>query len=91
MNEDEKLTKAYNEAVLALKRFRDAHMIIATLYIVGPARRAARVSAMDKPTDGGVYGVLSTPTDGLLKGTGGTDLVKFLKDTRSRTIEAKVE
>ena len=35
------LGEKYNEAVMALKEFRDAHMIIAALYILGPARRVA--------------------------------------------------
>ncbi len=37
---DEGLSSAYNTAIKALKTFRDAHMIIVTLYILGPARRA---------------------------------------------------
>lgn len=73
--DDAELLAAYNHAVKSLKEFRDAHMIIATLYIVGPARRAARLA----------------PQDGPMKGTGGTDLVKFLKDTRARTTETLLE
>jgi hypothetical protein len=38
---DEALMMAFNLAVIALKEFRDAHIIIAALYILGPARRAA--------------------------------------------------
>ncbi|KAG6879785.1 hypothetical protein C0992_011583 [Termitomyces sp. T32_za158] len=71
---DDYLHQAYNLAVLALKEFRDAHMIIATLYILGPARRAAKLAETMNQRDG-------QP----LLGTGGTDLVKFLKDTRART------
>jgi len=82
---DEALLTAFNRAVLALKEFRDAHMIIAALYILGPARRAAkrRVEVV-----GG--SVSCTPLQ-LMKGTGGTDLVKFLKDTRSRTKETIID
>lgn len=69
------LEEVYNAAVIALKDFRDGHMIIATLYISGPARRAAQRADV-------------TSGNCVLKGTGGTDLVKFLKDTRNRTIEA---
>ncbi|KAG6876916.1 hypothetical protein C0993_012085 [Termitomyces sp. T159_Od127] len=70
---DDYLYKAYNSAVLALKEFRDAHMIIATLYILGPARRAAMLAETNQRD--------KQP----LLGTGGTDLIKFLKDTRART------
>ncbi|KAF9476208.1 Indoleamine 2,3-dioxygenase [Pholiota conissans] len=79
---DADLLAAYNVAVLALKTFRDAHMIIAALYILGPARRA---KAFGVTSDGAVEGVDATKVP--LKGTGGTDLVKFLKDTRTRTTE----
>lgn len=90
-SKDEELTKVYNQAVMALKEFRDSHMVITTLYVIGPARRAAKaregiegVPACNNPS------VVGTFTDGPLKGTGGTELVQFLKDTRTRTIEAFV-
>ncbi|KAG6832749.1 hypothetical protein H0H87_000598 [Tephrocybe sp. NHM501043] len=73
---DAPLRDAYNLAVLALKEFRDAHMIIATLYILGPARKAKQAAEQRE----------SKP----LLGTGGTELVKFLKDTRTRTSETMV-
>ncbi|KAJ3500985.1 hypothetical protein NLJ89_g9543 [Agrocybe chaxingu] len=81
---DDELLAAYSHAVKALKEFRDAHMIIVTLYVMGPARRAAKV-ALEKSAGGKVEPV-EAPAP--LKGTGGTDLVKFLKDTRTRTMEA---
>jgi len=93
-SQDVEMKQAYNQALLALKEFRDAHMIITALYIIGPARRAVRaslqrekekigpaVSSIDPATD-------DTLNDSTLKGTGGTYLVKFLKDTRLRTIAA---
>ncbi|KAF8072250.1 Indoleamine 2,3-dioxygenase [Lyophyllum atratum] len=73
---DTALHDAYNLAVVSLKEFRDAHMIIATLYIIRPARRAARQAEIEHLGE-------KEP----LKGTGGTDLVRFLKDTRNRTTE----
>ena len=39
---DEALTEAYNHAVKALKVFRDAHVRIVALYIVGPSKRGQR-------------------------------------------------
>jgi len=104
---DPELLDSFNKAVKSLKEFRDAHMIIATLYILGPARKAAKMKAELKVREreklaareavavlgkgiwvgGGGSGsgreVPRTP----LKGTGGTDLVRFLKDTRNRTSE----
>ncbi|KDR68496.1 hypothetical protein GALMADRAFT_256718 [Galerina marginata CBS 339.88] len=73
------LLEAYNAAVMALKEFRDSHMIIVALYIIGPARHA-RHSLVEAST--------STSPDRGLKGTGGTDLVRFLKGVRDQTKEA---
>ena len=80
---DGELEEAYNRAVGALKKFRDAHMIIAHLYILGPERRAVGLR-----NSMGLQGK-GTRRDPV-KGTGGTDLVTFLKDTRTRTIEAVI-
>ena len=82
---DEALSMAFNRSVSALKEFRDAHMIIAALYILGPARRAANRRLEVAEDDGNVT------LYQLLKGTGGTDLVKFLKNTRSRTKETLLD
>ncbi|KAF4615791.1 hypothetical protein D9613_012456 [Agrocybe pediades] len=131
------LLEAYNKAVVALKEFRDAHMIIVTLYIINPAREARRMAAAavetaspiaDKPSSLGItpgplsltelaelqkdkeveseYVGRSVPSaEGIaekdgpsvnvveskaaapapLKGTGGTDLVRFLKNVRDQT------
>lgn len=65
-----KLVEAYNGAVGALKEFRDAHMVIVALYIIGPARRAQGEERRR------------------LKGTGGTDMVHFLKAVRDETMSA---
>jgi indoleamine 2,3-dioxygenase len=76
---------------MALKEFRDSHMVITTLYVIGPARRASK--ARERKTGATVYenpSVVGTFTNGPLKGTGGSELVQFLKDTRTRTVEAFV-
>ncbi|KAE9401814.1 hypothetical protein BT96DRAFT_991821 [Gymnopus androsaceus JB14] len=39
------LREAYKKALMSLKEFRDAHMVIATLYIIGPSRRACAAEA----------------------------------------------
>ena len=82
---DEALSMAFNRSVLALKEFRDAHMIIVALYILGPAKRAAK-----RRLEAAGHDRNSTLCQ-TLKGTGGTDLVEFLKDTRSRTKETLID
>ena len=113
---DAALTEAYNAAVDALRRFRDAHLRIVALYIIGPSHHSAHTSAT-APTLGGQVtsiaitaadddnvaaaevctgqkstgigtGEVAPPAPGLLHGTGGTDLVRFLKGVRDRTFEA---
>ncbi|KAF8150199.1 tryptophan 2,3-dioxygenase [Crassisporium funariophilum] len=84
------LVEAYNTAVLTLKEFRDAHMIIVALFIIGPARRGrldARSNQPDYDSEylgKGLQGAGQEP----LKGTGGTDLVRFLKGVRDQTSAA---
>ncbi|KAG6832748.1 hypothetical protein H0H87_000597 [Tephrocybe sp. NHM501043] len=80
------LLDAYNTAVIAIKEFRDAHMIIVALYIIGPSRKPAPSISVTtvRPDIEKDYGDLDTQ----LKGTGGTELVKFLKDVRDRTAGA---
>ncbi|KDQ52710.1 hypothetical protein JAAARDRAFT_198058 [Jaapia argillacea MUCL 33604] len=83
------LLEAYNASVKALKKFRDAHMRIVALYIIGPSRKA-----LVKPEDDDKKpyfeegeeekSVVARP----LKGTGGTDLVRFLKGVRDQTAGA---
>ena len=104
---DAALTEAYNAAVDALRRFRDAHLRIVALYIIGPSRRGAHGSATSASagkvaaaevcagqksigTGAGTGSVEVAVTEEmrLLRGTGGTGLVKFLKGVRDRTSEA---
>jgi indoleamine 2,3-dioxygenase len=111
---DAALTEAYNAAVDALRRFRDAHLRIVAMYIVGPSRRGpphahARIAhlqagpASEACEGQGQVGMgmgmgiametgptsMSVPT-GMLRGTGGTDLVRFLKGVRDRTSETAI-
>lgn len=65
----ESLTQAYNAAITALKEFRDAHVRIVAIYIVGPSRRHQRPEAD-------------------LKGTGGTNSIRFVKSVRDQTAGA---
>ena len=100
--EDAALTEAYNAAVDALRRFRDAHLRIVALYIIGPSHRSraappatplaeaagACAGQLDVAIGTGIGEVVAPPEPGLLLGTGGTDLVRFLKGVRDRTSEA---
>ncbi|KIO34490.1 hypothetical protein M407DRAFT_16472 [Tulasnella calospora MUT 4182] len=74
------LQAAYDEAVMALKRFRDGHIRIATLYIVSQARKNARPSA-----SAGNETKPNPPVLEEVRGTGGTSLVPFLKECRDNT------
>ena len=93
---DAALTEAYNAAVDALRRFRDAHLRIVALYIVGPSHRGAptsvvapraEVAAAEACAGQSSVAVGTEAVPGLLRGTGGTDLVRFLKGVRDRTSE----
>jgi len=86
------ILEAYNAAVMALKEFRDAHMIIVALYIVIPARHARKQwTGQTGPQVESDYVGPTRETDqqkGLLKGMGGTELVRFLKSVRDQTKSA---
>ena len=70
------LLDAFNASVESLKEFRDTHVRIVAIYVVGPARRAAE--QLGQTVDGGV------------KGTSGTDSMGFVKSTRNNTAVSKL-
>jgi indoleamine 2,3-dioxygenase len=97
---DSAFTEAYNAAVDVLRRFRDAHLRIVALCIIGPSRRGAPTAAAAPRAEVafapeacagqlcigiGTGGAAAVP--GLLHGTGGTDIIKFLKSVRDRMSE----
>ena len=92
---DAAFVDAYNAALEALRRFRDAHMRIVALYIIGPSHRGPAsppILQADTATEAlGGHTETGTETTGPLRGTGGTDLVRFLKGVRDRTSEAALE
>jgi len=77
------LGAAYDEAVVALKKFRDGHIRIATLYIVNQARKGTNVNV-------GIAAGQQTVMEQDVRGTGGTSLVPFLKEARDNTMRTAI-
>lgn len=87
---DSPVREAYNAAVLTLCSFRDAHIRLVSRYII----LASKKTAVSKQTSEQAPVNLATTsgsasngshTDDEFHGTGGTDLVPFLKQTRDTT------
>lgn len=80
---DSAVRHAYEDAVASLIQFRDAHIKIVTRYVLAPARRSPNGAG----GGGGGGGGDSVASLGELKGTGGTNLMQFLKQAREETRE----
>lgn len=74
---NESLKKAYNECVNGLVSVRKFHLAIVDTYIVKPSRQ--------KPTDGHTS---REPSNVENRGTGGTDVMNFLKSVKDTTEKA---
>ncbi|KAG2414981.1 hypothetical protein HFD88_006170 [Aspergillus terreus] len=80
---------AYNTAVMSLGRFRDTHIQIVTRYIIMAAKTAppkdvpVQVNLASASTEHVKHS--KEDVTGGLHGTGGTDLIPFLKQTRDAT------
>lgn len=72
--DDHPLVAAYDTAVSSLRRLRDEHMRVAVHYIVKQAKQSHTPTSAPGQQENATF-----------KGTGGTDLVSFLKDCRSNT------
>ncbi|KAH6991336.1 Indoleamine 2,3-dioxygenase [Ilyonectria sp. MPI-CAGE-AT-0026] len=80
--EHQRLQVAYKAATEALTIFRTKHIGIVTRYIILPSKQAAMGSRQNLASS-------SSKKDGEeLKGTGGTTLVPFLKQSRDETADA---
>ncbi|KAF2759836.1 Indoleamine 2,3-dioxygenase [Pseudovirgaria hyperparasitica] len=80
-----RLRDAYQAALQALSDFRGLHLQIVTKYIIIPSRRSKqtlRTNLASMSSD------VAKQKDGALTGTGGTDLMPFLKQTRQETEDA---
>ncbi|KZP00377.1 Indoleamine 2,3-dioxygenase [Calocera viscosa TUFC12733] len=80
------LHTSYDAAVMALKRFRDAHIRIVTVYIVSQRAHAERAAREAR----GEVVVRKVGEKADIRGTGGTQLVPFLKETRAATLRTVV-
>ncbi|XP_053772795.1 indoleamine 2,3-dioxygenase 1 isoform X2 [Desmodus rotundus] len=74
---DENLTAAYNDCVKAMVSLRSYHLQIVTMYILIPASKKSK-----KPKTS------EKPSEMESKGTGGTDVMKFLRNVRGTTEKA---
>lgn len=74
---DTSLQATYNECVNAMVSLRSYHLQIVTKYIVIPARQQSKKNQTSEE-----------PSDQENKGTGGTDLMHFLKSVRGTTEKA---
>lgn len=66
------LKEAYDACLAGLRRFREIHIAIVSRYILMPARKAT----------------VKKPNPGAETGTGGTQLIPFLKQVREETTES---
>ncbi|RDW60083.1 putative indoleamine 2,3-dioxygenase family protein [Coleophoma crateriformis] len=88
------VTEAYNHAVNELSAFRDVHIQIVTRYVLNPARQKRQPEEMTTSAGAGLnLAVASSNSDGKkgLQGTGGTELLPFLKQGRDETRATALE
>ena len=74
------LKEAFNACVIALKKWRDAHVVIVTQFVILPARRA------DGSDTRGVCPAAKLTVREPVRGTGGTSLIPLLKTYRDNTL-----
>lgn len=80
-----KWTAAFNRVLEAYKGFRDQHIQLTTVYIIQQAIKE-RARTFEHP---GNQGHETSPNPSYV-GTGGTDLVQFLKQTRDETLKTQI-
>lgn len=81
--EELRMQRSFQEATAALAEFRGKHMRIVTRYIIVPSRIRRGANTNDAVERNG-----TTKENGVITGTGGTDLIPFLKQTREETLVA---
>ncbi|KAJ8067705.1 hypothetical protein OCU04_003310 [Sclerotinia nivalis] len=84
-------SQAYNQAVETLTSFRDIHIQIVTRYIITPSRKAM-AQGTEKENAGLNLAVATTRKGGKeFRGTGGTQLIPFLRQSRDETRGMRVD
>ena len=71
------LANAYHACLGALKAYRDEHLKIVTLFVLGPSKRARERQPNPQPLE------KADQTEDGLKGTGGSELFSLLKGMRA--------
>ncbi|KAI1380049.1 indoleamine 2,3-dioxygenase [Hypoxylon crocopeplum] len=80
--EQRQLRRSFQAATKALGDFRNRHMQIVTRYIIIPSRKQSQASTINLATTSSRS---NQSRKGELTGTGGTELIPFLKQTRDET------
>lgn len=79
------LLRAYNSAVTMMKQFRDGHIQLVTRYIIIQARNAQKCTLPNSKTPKIGLANAKFQKSSELRGTGGTELIPFLKRCRDET------
>ena len=77
------IIEGYDSCLMALKGWRDAHILIVTQYVIIPARKPTSILSQIPPRHPGDVGKPK-----VVRGTGGTSLVPLLKIYRDNTLRA---
>ncbi len=81
---NKELCEAFDECLRQLQRWRSSHIAIVSKYIVRPARLAKRnESSVDERSSNVVFEAVDGED---LKGTAGSALIPFLRQSRDETV-----
>ncbi|KAJ3023255.1 hypothetical protein HKX48_003861 [Thoreauomyces humboldtii] len=84
----DEVSRMYNRCVEGMRSFRDRHLQVVATYIVLQAKKKKEVGHFDRPAASQSIRVRQSLQ---ARGTGGTDLIPFLKQSRDETSDARVE